>query len=103
MAELNEIVTRMVFDCYGLGKLYECHIAATTYQLRCFKYRERRVDETDLGLHSHTDLTFTSILNQHEVSGLQIKAKDGEWIDVPPSTSSFIILAGDALMVCIFY
>lgn len=100
MAEINEIVTRMVFDSYGVD--FEGHMESTTYLLRCFKYRTRKEDETDLGLRAHTDRTFTSILHQDQVSGLQVKLKDGQWIDVKPSGSSFLVLAGDILMV-IYY
>lgn len=101
---MSEIVTRMVFDSYGVERLScESHMESTTYLLRCFKYRTRQEDENDLGLQAHNDRTFTSILHQDQVRGLQIKAKDGQWIDVEPSGCSFLVLAGDALMVRILY
>ena len=104
MEEISEIVTRMVFDSYGVERLsFESHMESATYLLRCFKYRTKQEDENDLGLQAHTDRTFTSILHQDQVNGLQIKAKDCQWIDVQPSGSSFVVLAGDALMVRILY
>lgn len=100
MADINETVTRMLLDSYGLERLYESHMEGNSYLLRCFKYRTRQEDENDVGLHSHTDRTFISTLHQNQISGLQIKSKDGQWIDAEPSGSSFLVLAGDILMVC---
>lgn len=102
MAEINGTVTRMLFDSYGVERLCESHMEWNSYLLRCFRYRTRRPDEPDLGLWSHTDRTFISTLHQNQISGLQIKTKDGQWIDVEPSGSSFLVLAGDVLMVCYF-
>lgn len=96
---MDEMVTKMVFENYGVERLYESHMASTTYLLRCFYYREPQLDETDMGLHPHTDKTFISILHQDEINGLQIKSKEGQWIDVEPSPSSFLVMAGDAFMV----
>ncbi|XP_015868729.2 probable 2-oxoglutarate-dependent dioxygenase AOP1 [Ziziphus jujuba] len=98
VAEINGTVTRMLFDSYGVERLCESHMEWNSYLLRCFRYRTRRPDEPDLGLWSHTDRTFISTLHQNQISGLQIKTKDGQWIDVEPSGSSFLVLAGDVLM-----
>ncbi|XP_009339601.1 probable 2-oxoglutarate-dependent dioxygenase AOP1 [Pyrus x bretschneideri] len=98
VAELSQMVTRMVFDVYGVQRLYNSHMESTTYQLRCLKYRTPEENETNMGLQPHTDKTFISIVNQNQVNGLQIRTKDGQWIDVNPSPSSFLILAGDAFM-----
>lgn len=91
----------MVFESYGVSKqLCDSNIESTTYLLRCFKYRVPEQDETDLGLHSHTDLTFLSIIHQHLIGGLQVQLLDEQWIDIDPAGhSSFIVMAGDALMV----
>ncbi|KAM2854621.1 hypothetical protein FF1_025035 [Malus domestica] len=59
------------------------------YLLRCFKYKTQAANEANVGLHPHTE---------DQVNGLQIGTKDGQWIDVNPSPSSFLILAGDAFM-----
>lgn len=99
MAELYEMAARMVFESYGLGRLYESHVESTFYRLRFFKYRTPEPNETNEGLQTHTDKTFMTILHQHEVDGLQIRTKDGQHIDVKPNFSSFLFIAGDACMV----
>ncbi|KAK2998605.1 hypothetical protein RJ639_023452 [Escallonia herrerae] len=43
--------------------------------------------ETNIGCGAHADMSFTTILHQN-----QIKTKDGEWIDVVPSTN--IVMTG---------
>ena len=95
------MATRMVFDSYGLESgLHESNIALTSYLLRFFKYREREENETDIGLQPHIDRTFMSIVHQHQIEGLQVKSKDGQyWIDVKPSPTSFLIIAGDVVGV----
>lgn len=101
VAKLEKMVTRMVLESYGVPKFVsESNMESTNYLLRFFKYRVPQKDETDVGLHSHTDLTFFSLIHQHLISGLQIQLLDDQWIDVQPSGHcSFIVMAGDALMV----
>ncbi|XP_062086872.1 probable 2-oxoglutarate-dependent dioxygenase AOP1 [Humulus lupulus] len=101
LVELYEIVTRMVFDSYGLDSCeHETNIGLTSFLLRYFKYREKESNEkSEIGLHSHTDRTFMSIVHQHQLGGLQVKSKDGYWIDVKPSPTSFLIIAGDVIGV----
>lgn len=103
MAELDQMVTRMVFDIYGVERLYDSHMASTTYLLRCTKYRAQKMNETNLGAAAHTDKNFTSILHENQVHGLQIKTEDGQWIDVDLSPSTFLFMAGDPFMVRHFH
>ncbi|KAA8541854.1 hypothetical protein F0562_023006 [Nyssa sinensis] len=97
--ELEQMVVRMVFESYGLEKYYESHLDSATYLCRVMKYRRPQVNETNMGFPSHTDKSFMTILHQNQVDGLEIKAKDGEWFGVHElSPSSFVVMAGDAIM-----
>ncbi|KAK9066269.1 hypothetical protein SSX86_013590 [Deinandra increscens subsp. villosa] len=98
VAELDQMVMRMVAKSYGIEKHYDSLLASTTYLLKLIKYRSPEVSDRNLGIVPHTDKTFMSILHQNEVKGLEIKTKDGEWIEVCPSPTSFIVMAGDACM-----
>lgn len=90
----------MVFENFGLDQgLFDSLRESTFYSCRFFKCRARQRNETDVGLGAHSDYSFITILHQ-QVKGLQFKTKDGQWIDFKPSSSSFIVLAGDALMIC---
>uniref|UniRef100_A0A0A0K8Y2 Fe2OG dioxygenase domain-containing protein n=1 Tax=Cucumis sativus TaxID=3659 RepID=A0A0A0K8Y2_CUCSA len=102
VAKLEHMVTKMVLESYGVSNkvVSEPIMESTNYLLRLFKYRVAEKDENDVGLHSHTDLTFLSIIHQHLISGLQIQLLDDQWLEVHPSSHcSFTVMAGDALMV----
>ncbi|XP_073136111.1 deoxypodophyllotoxin synthase-like [Henckelia pumila] len=96
VAELEKIVVRMLFDSYGVEKHADSHIESTTYLLRYLKYRAPETGETTMAFPSHTDKSFITILYQNHVSGLEVKARDGEWIHVDFPPSSFVVMAGDA-------
>ena len=103
MAELDKMVTKMVFENYGVGDYYDSHMESTTHSFGIIKYNEPQKTGTNSGLGIHTDKHFTTILHQNRVKGLEIKTKDDEWIDFDPSPSSFIFLAGDGLQVGNYY
>jgi len=103
LGELDHIAKRMVFESYGVDmKICESLIESSNYLIRCLKYRPREMDENDLGLTPHSDLTIISVVHQlNNLNGLQIKLKNGEWTGVEASPSSFVVLAGDAFTVSI--
>ncbi|KAI4348637.1 hypothetical protein L6164_009339 [Bauhinia variegata] len=95
VADLDRAVKRMVFESYGLDmQKYYSFLESTNYVLRSYKYRVPQMDESNVGVYSHTDATFTTILHQKE-KGLEIKLKNGEWIELDASPSLFLVLAGD--------
>ncbi|GMN37306.1 hypothetical protein TIFTF001_006710 [Ficus carica] len=95
----HELVTRMVCENYGVEGLFNSVFENFVYSFRFFKYNRTQTKVGEVGLVAHTDISFISILHQHEVEGLQIKTKDDHWIDVKPKPSSFVVLAGDVLQV----
>lgn len=99
VAELDEVVMRMVSEIYGISNSYQTLHESTSYLLRLIKYRAPAPHETGLGIVPHTDKSFMSFIHQRQVKGLEIKTKDGEWIAVDPSPSAFVVFAGDAVMV----
>jgi isopenicillin N synthase-like dioxygenase len=98
-AELDDMVSRMIHESYGVEKYYDSHIGSTTYLLRVLKNRVPQGNEPNIAFVTHTDKSFTTILHQNQVNGLEVETKDGNWINVEFSPSSFVVIAGDALMV----
>ncbi|KAH7565136.1 hypothetical protein ACOSP7_020717 [Xanthoceras sorbifolium] len=99
VGKLDKWVIRMLFESYGVGRCYESYTESVHYLLRCVKYRAPDMNETTTGLTPHTDKTMISIIHQNHINGLQIKTRDSEWIEFEPSApSSFVVMAGDALM-----
>ncbi|RVW28960.1 putative 2-oxoglutarate-dependent dioxygenase AOP1.2 [Vitis vinifera] len=98
VSELEQMVKKMVFESYDAEKYYDSHIQSTTYLLRLIKYRGPQKNETCIGTSCHTDKSFITVLHQNEVCGLEIRTKDGEWISFKPSPSSYVVMAGDALL-----
>ncbi|KAJ6715097.1 2-OXOGLUTARATE-DEPENDENT DIOXYGENASE AOP3-LIKE [Salix viminalis] len=93
------MVVRMVFESYGVyDQHHDSHKESTTYLLRMMKYRVPEKTEANVGCDAHTDKSFITVLHQNEVSGLEVKSKDGQWMSFTPSPSSFIVIAGDALL-----
>ncbi|GFY96302.1 2-oxoglutarate (2OG) and Fe(II)-dependent oxygenase superfamily protein [Actinidia rufa] len=97
ISELEKMVKKMVFQSLSVEKYYESHVESVSYLLRLKKYYGPMTDKTILGFPSHTDKSFFTILHQiNQVDGLEVQTKDGEWIRVNPSPSSFIVFVGDS-------
>jgi len=101
LGEIDGVTMRMVFESYGVEmKKWESFMETTNYLLRSFKYRVAEKGENDVGIHSHIDMSVTSILHQlNNLDGLEVKLKNGEWLKLHASPSFFLVLAGDALQV----
>jgi len=93
------MVRRMVVESLGVEKYMEEHLDSTNYLLRVMKYKGPESNDTQLGLHSHTDKNIVTILYQNHVEGLQVQTKDGKWISFQPSPNSFVVMIGDSFHV----
>ncbi|XP_047333484.1 probable 2-oxoglutarate-dependent dioxygenase AOP1 [Impatiens glandulifera] len=97
VSELDQLVKRMIFESFGVEKYLDEHIEESNYLLRVQKYKGPKTTEPQLGITSHTDKSFLTILYQN-LDGLEVKStKDGDWIKARCSLDSFIVLIGVSL------
>lgn len=50
------------------------------------------------GAAPHTDFGFLTVVTQDDVGGLQVRRRDGEWIDAPRLPGTAVVNVGDMLM-----
>lgn len=100
LSEIHHDVLRMVFDSYGVdSKQCDCLVDSTLYLARFMKYRAPSENEGAIGLNAHSDKSFLAVLDDNNVKGLEIQMRNGEWIHHESSPSTFVIIAGEPLMV----
>ncbi|KAB2606973.1 2-oxoglutarate-dependent dioxygenase AOP3-like [Pyrus ussuriensis x Pyrus communis] len=100
LSELEHKVEQMLYESYGAEKQYESVASANSHLLRFLKYNKpEEADRATLRFASHTDKNFTTIVVQHDVGGLEVKTKDGDWINIESAPSQFLFMAGDGLQV----
>lgn len=97
--ELEHILELMILDAYGLGEKKESIMECKSPLLRLMKYKAPPSGESMEGLMAHTDTGLGTILCEDQISGLEVETKDGQWIKLSPSPSSFVFFVGDCLMV----
>ncbi|CAO2813374.1 unnamed protein product [Amaranthus hypochondriacus] len=98
VAELEQVVIRMVFESYGVEKYHKAHLDSTTYLLRIAKYRVPLKNEDNIGALGHTDKNFITILHENDVNGLEVQTKDGHWLGFDSSPQSFVVMAGEPFL-----
>ncbi|XP_016471442.1 gibberellin 20-oxidase-like protein [Nicotiana tabacum] len=49
------------------------------------------------GLGMHTDMSCITIVYQDEVGGLQVRSKEGKWMDIDPCQDTLVVNVGDLL------
>ncbi|KAM0060268.1 putative isopenicillin N synthase [Helianthus debilis subsp. tardiflorus] len=64
VAELDQIVMKMVTASYGIEEPYESIRGSTTYLLKPTKYLRHQGKEKVMGLYPHTDRSFMTYLHQ---------------------------------------
>ncbi|PRQ41254.1 putative oxoglutarate/iron-dependent dioxygenase, non-heme dioxygenase domain-containing protein [Rosa chinensis] len=98
VGDLENTVGKMIFESFGIPQeQYESLASSNSHLLRFLKYRTPEESDTVIRFPSLTDKNFTSIVVQHDVGGLEVQTKDGDWISVESAPSLF--LAADGLQV----
>lgn len=101
MQRLCERIHRAFAIDLGLPlDFFQPYIDAPLATLRLLHYPPHPVvfDDRLYGAAPHTDYGNLTILAQDDAGGLQVRRRDGEWIDAPPLPGTFVCNIGDCLM-----
>ena len=82
------------------GDWFDRHLTADpTILFRIFHYPpdETGTDTDAWGVGEHTDYGLLTLLAQDQLGGLQVRALEGEWIDVEPAPGVIVCNLGDML------
>ncbi|KAI4379904.1 hypothetical protein MLD38_006143 [Melastoma candidum] len=98
MKTLSEkILGLLLKNCGGLPSFHESGGPSTTLQLN--SYPACQCPKEIFGLAPHTDTSFITIIQQSNVSGLQLFHERHGWISVSPKTGSLVVNVGDMLHI----
>ncbi|KAH0970624.1 hypothetical protein GBA52_022780 [Prunus armeniaca] len=80
-------------------KFYESEFQNCHGYLRINNYSapeslEDHEDEVE-GLGMHTDMSCVTIVYQDEIGGLQVRSKEGKWMDISPCEGTLVVNIGD--------
>ncbi|KAJ4835499.1 hypothetical protein Tsubulata_015494, partial [Turnera subulata] len=102
MSELSKKIVKVLLMSLGDGydrKFYESEFSNCSGYLRIVNYSPPEIFEEEEveGLGMHTDMSCITIVYQDESGGLQMRSKDGEWLDIRPCENALVVNVGDLL------
>ena len=98
MMELSQRLVTLTAQGLGLrADFFDDEMRDPVGNLRLLHYPPSDQSGEIGGCGEHTDYGFMTILAQDNVGGLQIEAADGQWLDIAPHPTEFVVNLGDLL------
>lgn len=98
MQQLSKRIIKLLLKILGDSfdnKFYDPEFNNCNGYIRINKYSSRDTNKEVEGFGTHTDISCVTILFQDDVGGLQIRSKQGEWMDVRPIEDALVVNIGD--------
>ncbi|XP_065859557.1 gibberellin 20-oxidase-like protein [Euphorbia lathyris] len=102
MTELSKRIVKILLMILGDGvkkKYYKSEFKNCHGYLRIINYTPPKSTEEEEveGLGMHTDMSCVTLVCQDEIGGLQVKSKEGKWMDINPCEKTLVVNIGDML------
>ncbi|KAF9685655.1 hypothetical protein SADUNF_Sadunf03G0077000 [Salix dunnii] len=103
MSELSRRIVKAVLMSMGedsAEKFYESDFSNCHGYLRINSYSPpgSAVDGKEVeGLGMHTDMSCVTIVCQDEIGGLQVRSREGKWMDINPCADTLVVNIGDLM------
>ena len=102
MSQLSKRIIEIVLMCLGNDlekRLYESEFNNCNGYLRVNNYSppESNKESEVEGLGMHTDMSCITIVYQDEIGGLQVRSKEGKWMDINPCEGTLVVNIGDLM------
>ncbi|KAG5249149.1 gibberellin beta-dioxygenase [Salix suchowensis] len=104
MSELSRRIVKAVLMSMGedsAEKFYESDFNNCHGYLRINSYSppgSSTVDGKEVeGLGMHTDMSCVTIVCQDEIGGLQVRSREGKWMDINPRADTLVVNVGDLM------
>jgi isopenicillin N synthase-like dioxygenase len=99
--ELVVLLHRALAFDLGVDETYfDARFSRAVGILRLLRYPPHpgTFDGSQYGAGAHTDYGNLTLLAQDATGGLEVRARDGSWLAVPPTAGAFVCNIGDCLM-----
>lgn len=100
MQALAQTLLRAIALALGIERdFFDARFAEPISVFRMIHYPPRHTARSadQPGAGAHTDYGCVTLLYQDDAGGLQVRNVNGEWIDAPPITGSFVVNIGDMM------
>lgn len=105
MTDLSTRIIEMLLMCLGdglkkqlLSEFRHCHgyLRINNYTSESIIKSLEEEEEVE-GLGMHTDMSCITIVYQDEIGGLQVRSKEGKWMDINPRNGNLVVNIGDLM------